>query len=242
MTAHALSPDHAALDLDIPSLRRTARGTGVWYLLVGLTGMAGFLVLRPQLFVDDGVKMAAALAERESMARLVVALEIAVCVTQAAAAVWFYKLLSAFDRTDGFSTAAFGLANALLVLVSAAATSLAISVATGALVAPGGDVVGGVALFSAVSSSAWSLGGVFFGLWLIPMGHAAFRSGHMPRALGIVLMVGGVGYVASALVGHGLVAAPTWLRDGLAIPATVGEFWMIGWLLVVGVRSRSSSG
>jgi hypothetical protein len=32
------------------------------------------------------------------------------------------------------------------------------------------------------------------------------------------------------------VDAPTWLVDALAIPATVGEFWMIAYLLVVGIR------
>lgn len=32
------------------------------------------------------------------------------------------------------------------------------------------------------------------------------------------------------------VDAPTWLVAALAIPATVGEFWMIAYLLVVGIR------
>ena len=224
------------------SLRRTARGAGLWYLALGLFGMVGFLFLRPELFVlDDAAKTAQNLATRESLARLVVAFEIAVVVAQAAAALWFYKLLRAFDEAAAFGTAAFGIANAILILASALATSLAISVATGALVAPGGDVTAGVALFSAMSAGAWSVGGVFFGLWLIPMGHATLHSGQMPRGLGVVLMVGGIGYVLSAVVGHGVVGAPVWLKDVLTIPATIGEFWMIGFLLAVGVRKPAST-
>jgi hypothetical protein len=30
--------------------------------------------------------------------------------------------------------------------------------------------------------------------------------------------------------------APTWLVDALTITATIGELWMIGYLLVVGIR------
>ena len=50
-------------------------------------------------------------------------------------------------------------------------------------------------------------------------------------------MVGGVGYILSALVGYGITDAPSWLYEGLTIPASIGEFWMIGYLLVVGIRS-----
>ncbi len=77
---------------------------------------------------------------------------------------------------------------------------------------------------------------MFFGLWLIPMGWAAVVTGRFPRVLGWVLIVGGVGYVLSALVGYGLVDAPSLLVDGLAFPATIGEFWMLGYLLIRGIR------
>ncbi|HMO10213.1 MAG TPA: DUF4386 family protein, partial [Actinotalea sp.] len=70
----------------------------------------------------------------------------------------------------------------------------------------------------------------------IPMGHAARTSGRMPAVLGWLLVGGGAGYVLSAFVDLGVAGAPAWLVDGLTLPATVGEFWMIGYLLAVGVR------
>ena len=51
----------------------------------------------------------------------------------------------------------------------------------------------------------------------------------------VVLSAGGVGYIASAFVEYAF-DAPTWLGDALTIPATIGEFWMIGYLLVIGLR------
>ncbi|HXV71463.1 MAG TPA: hypothetical protein VEB69_08685 [Acidimicrobiia bacterium] len=49
-------------------------------------------------------------------------------------------------------------------------------------------------------------------------------------------MVGGVGYVLSAFVGFGSEGAPGWAVDSLTYPATVGELWMIGYLLGWGIR------
>jgi hypothetical protein len=46
--------------------------------------------------------------------------------------------------------------------------------------------------------------------------------------------------VLSAFLAFGLVEPPQWLLDGLSLPATVGEFWMIGYLLAVGVRPGAS--
>jgi hypothetical protein len=77
---------------------------------------------------------------------------------------------------------------------------------------------------------------VFFGLWLIPMGHGAAASGRMPKALGWTLIAGGAGYIVSSLLANGIAGTPSWLVDGLAIPSAVGEFWMIGYLLFVGIR------
>ena len=58
-----------------------------------------------------------------------------------------------------------------------------------------------MALLHGLSAAAWAGGGVFFGLWLLPMGVFALTTGRMPRALGWTLVVGGVGYVIGTLLG-----------------------------------------
>src|SRR5580658_5843513 len=40
---------------------------------------------------------------------------------------------------------------------------------------------------------------VFFGLWLVPLGYLAGKSGLFPRWLGVVLIVGGVCYLVDLL-------------------------------------------
>ncbi|MFC6021702.1 DUF4386 domain-containing protein [Plantactinospora solaniradicis] len=216
-------------------LIRTARATGLLYLGLALTGGLGFLLVRSQLFVtDDPHATLARLVEHESLARVGIALELLVVLTQALTAVWFYRLFHTVDSIAAGSIAAFGMVNAIAILGSAALLGTAIEVA----LTPVGDAAVTVQLMYLVSGNLWTVGGVFFGLWLIPMGWCVHRSGWMPPILGWLLIGGGGGYVLSALVGY-LAPGAGVVADALVIPATVGEFWMIGYLLVRGVRAQA---
>ena len=79
---------------------------------------------------------------------------------------------------------------------------------------------------------------LFFGLWLIPMGWLVLRSGLMPRPLGWIFVAGGLGYSLSAYLTYLLPDADA-LADVFTVPATVGEVWMIAYLLIIGVRTAA---
>ncbi|GMA89922.1 hypothetical protein GCM10025869_04510 [Homoserinibacter gongjuensis] len=66
------------------------------------------------------------------------------------------------------------------------------------------------------------------------MGLFAVSTARMPRVLGWALIVGGVGYVLSALLAAVPMLAP--LGEALAYLASVGELWIIGYLLSIGIR------
>jgi Domain of unknown function (DUF4386) len=220
------------------SLKKTARITGLLYLGVGITGMLGFLLIRPEIYVaGDAAATLANLGEREMLARLGIAFEFLVVLTQALAAVWFYKLFRTVSSTASGSLAAFGLINSTAILSSAAFLVTALAVAFDPALAPGGDAAATVQLMYETSGAFWGVGALFFGLWLIPMGYLVVVSRWMPRPLGWILMAGGVGYILSAFVVYLVPGASGWVELALTIPATAGEFWMIGYLLIKGVRS-----
>jgi hypothetical protein len=162
-----------------------------------------------------------------------------IVITQALAAIWFYRLLRDVRPVAGFAVATFGLMNAAAIMTSGASMATAVAIASDPSLIGTADAAGAVGLLTSLSGAAWGVGAVFFGLWLIPMGWAAITTSRFPVVLGWTLIVGGVGYVLSALVGSGIADAPAWLVDGLTYPATAGEFWMIGYLLVVGIRPRT---
>ena len=161
-------------------------------------------------------------------------LELLIVLTQALAAIWFYRLFRTADPLAASGIAAFGLVNAVTVLVSAALLATAVEIALN----PIGDAATTVQLLYLVSGNLWGVGALFFGLWLIPMGSCVLRSGWMPRPLGWVLVSGGIGYVLSAFIRY-LAPEAQVVADALAYPATVGEFWIIIYLLAIGVRRRA---
>jgi hypothetical protein len=216
--------------------RRTARAAGSWYLGLAVTGIIGFLLLRPAVYdPDDAAATLENLMTDEGLARLALGMELAIAVTQALAAVWFYKLFRPIIPVAAWGVGVFGMVNAVAILASSAAVATALEVASDAGLAPADDAAATTQLLFRLSESFWGVGALFFGLWLIPMGWVAATSGRFPRELGWVLVAGGVGYVASAFL-ENAVDAPAGLVDALTIPATVGELWMIGYLLVVGIR------
>ncbi|GID93448.1 DUF4386 domain-containing protein [Amorphoplanes digitatis] len=222
----------------MPPLIRLARQTGLLYLGLAIAGGLGFLLIRPRLFAaGDAGSTLAHLVEHEGLARAGIVLELLVVLTQALAAVWFFRLFRTVDSVAAGGIAAFGLVNAVVVLTSAALLATATEVA----LQPVGDAAANVQLLYLVSGNLWTVGGLFFGLWLMPMGWCVLRSGWMPRALGWILIGGGAGYVLSPFVGY-LIPQAGAAVDLLALPASVGEFWMIGYLLLRGVRAGAPDG
>ncbi|MEV4539722.1 DUF4386 domain-containing protein [Asanoa sp. NPDC049518] len=214
-------------------LIRTARVTGLLYLSLAISGGLGFLLIRSRLYdPDDSAATLANVLAHESLARAGIAFELLTVLTQALVAVWFYRLFHAADRFAAGGIAAFGLANAVAILSSAALLATALDSALG------GAPASTVQLLYGISDNLWGVGALFFGLWLIPMGQVVLRSRWLPGALGWLLIAGGVGYVLSAFIRYLAPDAPP-IADILAFPATVGEFWMIGYLLLRGVRQQA---
>jgi hypothetical protein len=83
---------------------------------------------------------------------------------------------------------------------------------------------------------------LFWGLWLLPFGYLVFKSGFLPRVLGVLLMLGCLGYAAD-FVGNLLSAsyAAGALPDYILLPASVGEIGIALWLSIIGTTFRRSA-
>lgn len=217
----------------------TARMAGIWYLALAISGVAGFLVLHPQIYVSDDLPQTVTnLSEHATIARLRLLMEFAIVISQALAAVYFFKLFKDINPFASWALAAWGTMNAGVIMISAIAMGGAINMANGTLVMS--DKLIMIQIFDQVIKNAWGVGSLFFGLWLIPMGYIVTSSQRMPVWLGRTLIIGGVGYIASAFLSYAGFRF-SWISM-LTIPATIGEFWMIGYLLVFGIRPHSGDG
>jgi hypothetical protein len=221
----------------MPDVKRTARITGLAYLGLAVSAMTAYLLVRSRLHVPgDAAGTAANLVAHVGLARLGVVADLATVLTQTVTAVWFWKLFRPIHAVAAGSIAAFGLVNAVMILVATTCSVTALDVALRADAASAGQAL----LLYDLNAAALGLAGLFFGLWLIPMGWLAARSGYMPRTLGRILIGGGVGYLLSVLVAS-LVPHASGVAYALTVPATIGELWMVGYLLTKGVADRSTA-
>jgi hypothetical protein len=90
-------------------------------------------------------------------------------------------------------------------------------------------------LLLAMDKEGTPIAEIFWGLWLLPLGLLVYRSGFLPRFLGVWLIINGLAYVALSLIG---VLLPQYADAAfrLAQPALMGEVALTLWLLIVGAR------
>jgi hypothetical protein len=92
-------------------------------------------------------------------------------------------------------------------------------------------------LFLNLHGRGFDIAGIFWGLWLFPLGLLVYRSGFLPRILGILLMVGCFAYVVDSftflLLPHHRDIVSRW-----AMPLRSGELVFMFWLLIMGAKPK----
>jgi hypothetical protein len=81
---------------------------------------------------------------------------------------------------------------------------------------------------------------VFYGAWLFPLGYLVFKSGFLPKILGILLMVDCLGILIwffqfFFLPNYPAISYPSFVVGFIA------ELSISLWLLIIGVKDQSSS-
>lgn len=231
---------------------RLARTAGALYLLLAVfSGLPWWYLNGRIVRAGDPSATAANVAAHASALRLVLLCELAAMVCYVLTAMALYALLRHVDQGSAAAMVVFAAIGAAIMGAVALAQITALSVATDgaypAALGPRGSDALVVALLRLGASA--NLGAeVFFGLWLLPMGYLTFRSGYLPRALGVLLVVGGLGYLVDLVETLLLPGVGPTLAPYVLMPAVVAEFWMVGYLLVRARRfgtgrpvSRSSS-
>lgn len=217
-------------------LVKIARTAGIWYLLLAISGVIGFLVYHPQIFVSgEPEKTLNNLIELESTARMRLLFEFVIILSQALTAIWFYRLFKNIKEWAAVATGIWGTVNAVIIMISAICIAASIKIAASTHIIESKIAI--IDLLSQLISHSWNAGGLFFGLWLLPLGYLVTSSKRMPVWLGRTLILGGIGYLLSTFLHYGGIKG-SWVGM-LSIPATIGEFWMIGYLLIFGIRPEA---
>jgi hypothetical protein len=77
---------------------------------------------------------------------------------------------------------------------------------------------------------------MFWGLWLFPFGYLVFRSGFLPKLLGILLMLGCFSYL---IIFFTQILDPNYnVPSFVMLPAACGEIGIALWLLIIGIHKK----
>jgi hypothetical protein len=79
------------------------------------------------------------------------------------------------------------------------------------------------------------INGMFFGLWLLPLGYLVYKSGYIPRILGILLIIGWFGYMVDFFT---FLLFPDFNAaiEPVFTITSIGELLLPLWLLIKGVN------
>lgn len=218
-------------------LRRDGRVAGALYMAVVAGGLIGLAWVPGQLGqLGDPGAVAAALSDHAPLFRLGIA---ALLLMELAFLLLPFALFRVFR--DAGETAA-----TLMVVLAVASVPIAL-IGIGQrwnaleLMGAGGTMPSDVIAMQAwasirASSSALWIASLFWGLWLLPFGYLVLRSGRIPRVLGALLVLGGVGYVAAVCADLAAIATDSIVFRALRLAAAAGEIGSGLWLLAFGAR------
>jgi len=220
------------------SPRFKARMAGVFYLLTGTTYGVGQLLIPGKLIVDgNAVATANSILAHQPLLRSAFAADLISVASSIVLTVLFYDLFKPVNRTLSL-TAAF------VHLVGLAVAAIGSFLLLAPLVVLGSEQYLTVFkveqlqalayIFLQLNAQAWNdVFMVFFAIYAILIGYLTFRSFFLPRIIGVLMALAGLGYLT-------LLYAPLadYLHPYNLAPGALGETSLILWLLVMGVNAQ----
>ena len=209
-------------------MERTARIAGVLYLVVFVTGFAGFLTSDKFPLSGSAAAAAANILAHETLFRVSGLMMLIATVFYVAVTAVFYFLFKPAGPSLSLTAAFFS-------LVGCAVSGAAAAVRAGALVVlktvDQAQTLAVVLL--KVNVQAGNVGMIFFGFYCVLIGCLIFRSTFLPRTVGVLMLIAGLGYLtllwpplASRLIPFNM------------LPGMIGEAALTVWLLLFGVNAE----
>jgi hypothetical protein len=216
------------------TVRRAGVIAGVALLvMVGLAAFANFVVVQGMLTPGDGPATAAEIVAREGTFRLGVLAWLLIVVLDVVIAWALYRVFRPVSPAVSMLAAVFRFAYAAVLLVAVGQLLRAVDVLTaGSTPAASADGVAGHALLELNAfQDLYDLGLFLFGLHLALLGYLSLRSDFIPKVIGVLLVVAGVGYAVDTVGTILALGVPT-----VSVFTFLGELLLALWLLVAGRR------
>lgn len=207
--------------------KRLARQAGFLYFLLVPFGVFGILYI-PSQFIDPSDINATMnnIADDTLSFRLSIMSALIIQLIQILTVLALYQLLKSVNRK-----AAIFMLVSILVAVPIAMLNEVFHYAVLASLGNASQVE----LFLELHEYGVNIAQIFWGIWLLPMGYLVYKSGFIPKFIGVLLLIAGIGYCIDSFI----FLMKVDINIVLSEFTFVGEVALLLWLLVKGVRTTS---
>lgn len=212
-----------------------ARVAGFLYLIMAPLGIFGILYV-PSIIIVPGDAAATAnnIMASESLFRLSIVSALLTQVVFIFLVLFLYQLLKPVNKSHALLMVILVLVAVPIAMLNELNQFAALLLLSGADYLPAFEpdqLHSQVMLFVDLHEDGILIAQIFWGLWLLPLGLLVFKSGFLPRFLGVLLVIGCFGYVIDSFA---LILFPSF--KPIAQFTFIGELLLPLWLLIKGVN------
>jgi hypothetical protein len=222
-------------------LKRTARLAGFLYLASSIVGVVGLVYAPSTLIVrGDATATASHIIAAQPLFRLGLASELIGMTMFIFVALTLYRLFKGVNENLASLMLILYLVSAPISLFNVLNGTVALRFLTDAHLASVFSKAQLDALafvFIGLHSQGFDVAEIFWGIWPIPFGLLVYRSGFIPRVLGVLLIVACFGYLADSILTTLLLPQYETALSRVGRIVAAAELPIIFWLLIWGVKA-----
>ncbi len=224
--------------------KKTARRAGILYLILALTAPYGIIYVPSKIIVwRDAAATARNIIEHEFLFRTAIVSDLFNQVIFLFLVMVLYQLFRQVSRSQARLMVALVLVSIPIVFLVNVFKIAALIIIKGGIWQSfeSGQLHDLGEIFLRVGGYGIQIVQLYWGLWLLPFGMLVYKSGFIPRILGIFLFINGLTYMIMCLT---FLLFPGYLNivSQLAMPfLLLGEIPIIFWLLIKGVKTPAAA-
>lgn len=223
------------------TINKSARLAGLLYLILILCGFISLAYIPSQLQVsDNAVKTFDNIVNNEYLYRLGIVFSIITFIIYILLPLSLYKLLHNVNKVSASLMVIFALISVPIFFSNilnkfSVLTLLSKPKYLAKISEP--ELLERIMFHIDSYNNGIELSQIFWGLWLLPFGYLVYKSGFLPKILGILLMAGCFGYLITFFGGFlNSDFNKTIFSDIIEYPAPLGEIGICLWLLIMGTN------
>ena len=231
------------METNLSSLRKTARFAGLLYLILTISGVYSLMFVSSQIIVQgDAVSTSKNILASEFLFRTSIINNIFSNTIWLFLALALYRLFKKVNKNLSKLMLAMVIVQIPTVFIMAAFNITSLMILKGEILetfqlSQRQDLA---MLFLKINDYGTLTLEMFWGLWLFPFGLLVYKSGFIPRILGVLLIIAGIAYVVDSSIFILFPNYRAFVKQPILLLVAIGEISITLWLLIKGIKNNVS--